>query len=112
MVARPATRQALPVDGGPLEALALVVHALAGADLTEAADRHPSAARAFGLDALRVGGAVDVDAGRRITAAVADILDRAVGIAAAAVVDFDRRRYLARRRRRTHRRRRPRHGHC
>ncbi|CEE27374.1 hypothetical protein XAC3810_170023 [Xanthomonas citri pv. citri] len=57
--------------------------ALAGADLAEAAHAHHAASLALRQYAFGVGGAVDVDAGWKRTATVADVLHRAIGIGAA-----------------------------
>src|SRR5688572_24624852 len=76
--------------------LALALHALATLDLAEAAHRHATRAGAFGLHAGRIGGAVDVDASREFATAIADVLDRAVGIAATSAVDLHLGRYSRR----------------
>src|SRR5690606_1349613 len=70
---------------------ALALHALAGGDLAEATDTHAPAGTALGLHGGRVDRAVDVDAGRERAAAVADVLDGAVGVTAAAQVRLARR---------------------
>src|SRR5690606_27447968 len=76
--------------GVAADAFAAVVDAAAAGELGEAADRHRAFGLALGLDLLREGRTVAVDAGRVVAAAVADVLDRAVGIGLAAVVDFAR----------------------
>src|SRR5690606_684376 len=55
-------------------------------DLAESTHSRAAVLRALGLHRGRVDGAALVDAGGHRTAAVADVLDRAVGIGLAAVV--------------------------
>src|SRR5688572_11243149 len=73
-------------DGGAA-VLALAVAAGARGDLAEAADARHAVLLALRLHLVREGRAVLVDARGKVAAAVADVLDGAVGVFLAARVD-------------------------